>query len=102
MEITYEDIALIFKALSDTRRLMILDLLKNGEECACLLGQQLDMAQSSLSYHMKILCDSGMVDSRQEGKWTHYKISEAGSKYALDLLRDMTATNVDFNKNQCI
>jgi len=45
------------------------------EKCACVLAEQLDMAQSTLSYHMKILCESGIVDSRQDGKWIHYKIS---------------------------
>ena len=64
---TYEEMTTVFKALCDERRLRILELLKNGEECACVLGEQLDMAQSSLSYHMKILCESGIVDSRQMG-----------------------------------
>ena len=53
MDITFEQQAKIFKALSDERRLQILELLKNGEECACNLGQQLDMAQSTLSYHIE-------------------------------------------------
>ena len=47
METTYEEMTTVFKALCDERRLRILELLKDGEECACLLGEQLDMAQSS-------------------------------------------------------
>ena len=49
------------------------------------------MPQSSLSYHMKILCDSGIVVSREEGKWTHYRISREGSENAVALLREITA-----------
>ncbi len=79
METIYEDNAKVFKAFCDEKRLRILELLRGGEKCACVLVDQLDMAQSSLSYHMKILCESGIVDSRQDGKWTHYKISEKGA-----------------------
>ena len=58
----------IFKALCDEKRLAILNHLKSGEKCACVLQEPLDLTQSGLSYHMKILCDSGIVTSRQEGK----------------------------------
>ena len=50
----------------------------------------MEIGQSSLSYHMKILCESGIVESRQEGKWTHYRLSESGSKYAASLLKELT------------
>lgn len=90
METKHEKALRVFKALCDERRLEILELLKEGEECACLLLKQLDMAQSTLSYHMKILCESGIIDSRREGKWTHYKISENGSKLALEFFNEFT------------
>jgi len=38
---------------------------------------------------MKILCESGIVDSRQDGKWIHYKISENGSSFAVELLKKL-------------
>lgn len=101
LEITYEETTRIFKALCDERRLKVLELLKNGEECACLLLEQLNMAQSSLSYHMKILCDSGIVDSRQDGKWTYYKISENGSNSAVELLKKITTPNKLDNISRC-
>lgn len=101
MEATYEEQAKVFKALCDERRLRILELLKNGEECACVLGEQLDMAQSSLSYHMKILCESGIVDSRQDGKWTHYKISEKGSELAVKLLKSITTPSTVISNDNC-
>ena len=70
----YKNDTIIFKALCDEKRLSILELLKGGEKCACVLMEELNIAQSALSYHMKILCESGIVTSRQEGKWTHYTI----------------------------
>lgn len=80
----------IFKALCDERRLKILELLKTGEKCACVLIDNMNIGQSALSYHMKILCDSGIVISRQEGKWTHYKLCPAGSEHAVSRLLFLT------------
>jgi ArsR family transcriptional regulator len=97
----YEDDARVFKAFCDEKRLRILEQLRGGEKCACVLIDQLDIGQSGLSYHMKILCESGVVDSRQEGKWTHYRISEKGSAYAGELLRKLTMPNTVLDKNQC-
>jgi ArsR family transcriptional regulator len=91
----------VFKAFCDEKRLRILEQLRGGEKCACVLIDQLDIGQSGLSYHMKILCESGVVDSRQEGKWTHYRISEKGSAYAGDLLRKLTMPNTVLDKSQC-
>lgn len=96
----YEDQAKVFKAFCDESRLMILELLRSGEKCACILLEQLDISQSTLSYHMKILCDSGVVESRQDGKWTHYKISEQGSEQAAQLLKKLTTQNNSL-KNCC-
>lgn len=89
----YEQSAKVFKALCDERRLRILDLLKSGEKCTCVLTEQMGMPQSSLSYHMKILCESGIVVGREDGKWTHYKICDSGRKRALELLNEFTATD---------
>ena len=82
----------VFKAFCDEKRLSILELLRSGEKCACVLIEQIGVGQSSISYHMKILCDSGIVDSRQDGKWTHYSLSESGSKYAIELLTQITTS----------
>lgn len=81
----------IFKALCDERRLHILELLRDGEKCACVLIEQTNIGQSALSYHMKILCESGLVSSRQEGKWTHYRLSSTGREYALERLAQLTS-----------
>ena len=83
--------ALIFKALSDENRICIVKLLRTGEKCACKLLEELNITQPTLSHHMKILCDSGIVTGRKEGKWTHYRISREGSENAVALLREITA-----------
>lgn len=89
----YTKDAIIFKALCDEKRLAILEILRSGEKCACTLIDEMNIGQSSLSYHMKILCESGIVESRQDGKWTHYKLSKLGSNYALKRLLDITTPN---------
>ena len=80
----------VFKAFCDEKRLRILEKLKSGEKCACVLMEDSDISQSGLSYHMKVLVTSGSVDERQEGKWTDYRISEEGSVKALILLKKIT------------
>ena len=87
----YKNDTIIFKALCDEKRLSILELRKGGEKCACVLMEELNIAQSALSYHMKILCESGIVTSRQEGKWTHYTISKSGREYAIKRLTELTS-----------
>ena len=101
MKTVYKEHAKVFKAFCDEKRLRILDLLCGGEKCACVLLEQLDLGQSGLSYHMKILVESGIVESRQEGKWIHYNISEKGSASAVALLRELTTPNTT-EKNCCI
>ncbi|MEG1661690.1 MAG: metalloregulator ArsR/SmtB family transcription factor [Clostridiales bacterium] len=90
MENIHEKNAKLFKAFCDEKRLAILELLRSGEKCACILIEQMEIGQSSLSYHMKILCESGVVESRQNGKWTHYRLNESGSKHAAKLLIELT------------
>ena len=101
MSSVYEEHAKVFKAFCDEKRLRILELLRSGEKCACVLLEQLDLGQSGLSYHMKILVESGVVESRQEGKWTHYKISEKGSAYAGSLLKELTTPNTVIEAKNC-
>ena len=85
----YEEIAQVFKAFCDENRLMILEMLQSGEKCACKLLDELNIGQSTLSHHMKILCESGVVVSRKEGKWTYYTISREGIEVAMGLLEGM-------------
>ena len=91
----HEEDARVFKARCDPKRLAILEQLRSGEKCACVLQEPMDLTQSGLSYHMKILCDSGLVTSRQEGKWTYYRLSDAGREMALERLRAIITPNVE-------
>lgn len=70
----YSKYSAVFKALSDETRLKILDILSCGELCACKILENLHITQPTLSYHMKLLCDCGLVHGRREGSWVHYRI----------------------------
>ena len=68
-----EDAVRAFKALGDENRLRIVRLIADkGEICACRLLEDFDMAQPTLSHHMKLLRDCGLVAARKEGRWMHY------------------------------
>ncbi len=96
-----ERVANIFKALCDKNRVAIVQLLQSGEKCACNIGEELGLAQSKLSYHMKILCTSGIVECRYVGKWTHYKISQEGGKDAVDILTALMEVKQDEDGCAC-
>ena len=65
----------IFKALGDKNRLMIMDLISQEELSADKILEQVNMGQSTLSHHMKILCDSGIVNARKDSRWVYYTIN---------------------------
>ncbi|MGN0448145.1 MAG: ArsR/SmtB family transcription factor [Acutalibacteraceae bacterium] len=91
----------IFKAFCDENRIKIIKLLCSGEKCACKLLEKIDVTQPTLSHHMKILCDSGVVVGRKEGKWMHYSISEKGVKQAKECLRQLTTLDVEYENKPC-
>lgn len=74
------------RARNQCIELQILEMLQGGEKCACVLLEQLKITQPTLSHHMKILTESGVVSARKDGKWTYYSISDKGSQIAHDLL----------------
>jgi len=86
MELDEKRISIVFKGLSDENRVRILKYLLSGEKCACMLLRDLNIAQPTLSHHMKTLMDSGLVVGRKEGKWIHYSISSEGVDVAIDYL----------------
>ena len=81
--------ARIFKDFCDENRITILQLLQSGEKCACKLQEALSISQPTLSHHMRILCDAGIVNARREGKWTHYSLNAEGSDAAIAMLREL-------------
>ncbi len=101
MEIDAKKTATIFKAFCDENRIRILMLLSTGEKCACKLLETLQITQPTLSHHMKILCDSGIVVGRKDGKWMHYSISEEGTAYARACFSAVTNCHQTNEEPQC-
>ena len=64
----------LFHALSDETRLGIITKLRNGELCVCDLQDDLDAAQSRLSFHLRVLKEAGLVSDRKEGRWSYYSV----------------------------
>lgn len=65
----------ILKALGDDIRLQIFEMLRHGSLCACNIQEKFEITQPTLSHHMKILCDSGIVIAKRDGKWVHYSLN---------------------------
>ena len=82
---------LLFKAVADPTRLEIVDMISCGELCACKILERFDITQPSLSHHMKILCDCGLVNGRKEGKWTYYSLDEKAVQEFKSLLSEVTS-----------
>jgi len=99
MENSHAHNATVFKALCDETRLIVLSLLQSGEKCACELLVMVSVKQSTLSHHMKILVESGVVASRKQGKWMYYSISQEGSEKAAALLSELTKVHNNDNEN---
>lgn len=98
MDKNYSNLALYMKALSDETRVKILEMISHNELCACNILEEFHITQPTLSYHMKILCDSGLVNSRKDGVWTKYSINE----YNLESLQDFINSieqNIKLNYN---
>lgn len=92
--------AKVFKALCDPNRLMIVEMLETGEMCACQLLDELAIGQSTLSHHMKSLCESGVVGCRREGKWMYYSLNKKGCEAALGVLTGIMEAPVQSNVDE--
>ena len=77
----------LLKALADPLRLRVIESLGNGERCVCDLTCELGLAQSKLSFHLKVLKDAGLLADRQEGRWVYYSLRSE----AIDSLRSWLA-----------
>lgn len=89
MKVKYEKEAAVFKALCDPNRLLILENLQSGDRCACKILEELEIGQSTLSHHMKILCETGFVEVKRQGKWMHYTINNDGFENAKKILAEL-------------
>lgn len=86
---SYKEFANIFKALSDETRLRVVDMLSCREMSAGDILSNFTLSQSTLSYHMKILIESGVVNARREGLWTKYSINDETFNRAMDFLPEL-------------
>lgn len=85
----YNSLVNAFKALGDQNRMKIVQMLSYGELCACKILDKFNLTQPTLSHHMKILCDSGMVNGRREGKWMYYSINKERISEMEEVLKDI-------------
>jgi len=74
----------LLRALAEPIRLQVVQALQHGERCVCDLTGDLDLAQSKLSFHLKVLKEAGLIRARQEGRWIYYRLEPD----SLLLLRD--------------
>ncbi|MBR3020668.1 MAG: helix-turn-helix transcriptional regulator [Clostridia bacterium] len=89
MEEQYVKMAKVFKALSDPKRVQIVDVLSGGEVCGCALLEHFHITQPTLSHDMKLLIESGIVQSRRDGQRTLYSLNMEAVKRMQDRLKQM-------------
>lgn len=97
MEQIYIDTAKMLKAMSDPKRLRIVDMLSCGELCACEILEEFHITQPTLSHDMRVLVEAGIVTDRREGKNIYYKLD----KEVLDRMHQ-TLGRVFEDKPDCI
>jgi ArsR family transcriptional regulator, arsenate/arsenite/antimonite-responsive transcriptional repressor len=85
-----KDFIKVMKALSDPNRVKILKMLQNKSMCVCEIQAALDIAQPTVSKHLKFLEHAGLVSFRKDGQWVNYHLTD-GSKipYAASLLGNL-------------
>ena len=94
--------ALVFKAISDETRLRIINMLSyESEMCACNILDEFSISQPTLSYHMKILSDSGLVNARRDGAWMKYTINKERANEALEFLTCIINENKETKCVKC-
>jgi ArsR family transcriptional regulator len=70
--------AAAFAALGDATRLGVVRMLADGERCVCEVQQAFEVAPSLLSYHLRVLREAGLVESRRRGRWVDYRLTPGG------------------------
>ena len=89
MENQYAKMAKVFRALSDPKRVKIVDMLSCGEMCGCVLLKCFEITQPTLAHDMKVLSEAGIVTSRREGKKTYYALNRELLEKVSVRLREM-------------
>lgn len=93
----------MFKALADENRLRILCMLSCGELCACDIQDSLNLTQPTISHHMKILQQAGLIEVEKRGKWAFYAIKQNQIDALCRFIKDATskAHEKEEFKNYC-
>ena len=81
----------LLRALAEPIRLQVVLALQDGERCVCDLTGDLDLAQSKLSFHLKVLKEAGLIRARQEGRWIYYRLDPAALTALQDWLGKLAA-----------
>jgi ArsR family transcriptional regulator len=95
MKYSHAEYVTAFKALSDETRLKIIDMLSCGEMCACHILEKFSISQSTLSYHMKTLVDSGLVNGVRDGAWMRYTLNKERTGSVISFLTEITSEKED-------
>ncbi|MFL0245403.1 ArsR/SmtB family transcription factor [Candidatus Clostridium stratigraminis] len=95
MNMNYEENSKLFKALSDSNRLQIIDILSCGERCACEILEKFNFTQPTLSHHMKVLMDCGLVKCRKDGLWSHYSLNTTNCNKLIIFLMNLISDTDD-------
>lgn len=82
----HSEFAKIFKALSDEKRLKIIEMLSNSPLCACNILEHFEFSQPALSQHMKVLLDAGLVNGVRSGNWMHYSLNREQYEEIIDFV----------------
>lgn len=101
MKYLYAEYVPAFKAISDETRLKIIDMLSCGEMCACDILESFSISQSTLSYHMKNLVDSGLVNAVRDGAWMRYTLNKEKTNALLEFFAEITSEKEDCICRRC-
>ncbi|ADL13517.1 ArsR/SmtB family transcription factor [Acetohalobium arabaticum] len=85
----------LFKALAHPTRIQILNLLQEGELCVCEIYEALELSQSNISQHLKVLRDQNLVESQKVGVEVHYKIKNDEVWEILELAKDLIVEQIN-------
>jgi ArsR family transcriptional regulator len=97
MSLNYGDYSKVIKAMSDPNRLKIIDILSCGEKCACEILERFDFTQPTLSHHMKVLSECGLINSRKDGLWSYYSLNTTNCNKLIIFLMTLVT-----DKDDCI
>jgi len=95
------NLELFFRALADHTRLRLIHLLEDDEVCVCFFVEVLNTNQPKISRHLAYLRRAGLVTTRRDGKWIHYRLVEPPDAHAAKIFRELRASLAGNEEMQC-